>query len=144
MTLTASRRFWLEAIGIIFLVQRFVCVLAALILAGCSKNIQNPEAVKKGVLDYLKERASTMGLNMDAMDATVNSVSFEKDVARASVMFSVKGTPGGGMSMDYVLDRKGDKWIVRSKQINPASAPGSEALPPGHPPTDAQPPAGKQ
>ena len=126
-------------------------ILAALIFAGCGKNIQNPEAVKLGVMDYLKERSATMGLNMDAMDATVNNVSFEKDVARASVMFSVKGTPGGGMAMDYVLDRKGDKWVVRSKQMNPSSmpAPGGDpsrgapsggapsgALPPGHPPTD--------
>jgi hypothetical protein len=118
----------------------FTFILAALIFAGCSRNIQNPEAVKQGVTDYLKERAATMGLNMDAMEATVNTVSFEKDVARASVMFSVKGTPGGGMSMDYVLDRKGDKWIVRSKQMSPSSepagGPASGALPPGHPPTE--------
>ena len=120
-------------------------MLAALILAGCSKNIQNPEAVKQGVMDYLKERASTMGLNMDAMEATVNSVSFEKDVAHASVMFSVKGTPGGGMSMDYVLDQKGGKWVVRSKQMNMSNPPaGGGALPPGHPPTDAPPPAGNK
>lgn len=110
--------------------------------AGCGKNIQNPDAVKQGVMDYLKERSSTMGLNMDAMDATVNSVSFEKDVARAAVMFSVKGTPGGGMSMEYVLDRKGDKWVVRSKQMSsppaggPSGASPADALPPGHPPTD--------
>ena len=95
-------------------------------------------------MDYLKERAATMGLNMDAMDATVNSVSFEKDVAHASVMFSVKGTPGGGMAMDYVLDRKGGKWVVRSRQMSPSNPPGSASppegapqnLPPGHPPMD--------
>jgi hypothetical protein len=119
-------------------------ISAMFMTAGCGKNIQNPEAVKQGVMDYLKERASTMGLNMGAMDATVNSVSFEKDVARASVMFSVKGTPGGGMAMEYVLDRKGDKWVVRSKQMSPTNGPSgapagaspAEALPPGHPPTD--------
>jgi hypothetical protein len=138
--------------GIIVFVQRFLSsffalALSALILitltaAGCGKNIQNPDAVKQGVMDYLKERASTMGLNMDAMDATVNSVSFEKDVARAAVMFSVKGAPGGGMSMEYVLDRKGDKWVVRSKQMSsppaggPSGASPADALPPGHPPTD--------
>ena len=122
----------------------FTPIFAALMAAGCGKNIQNTDAVKQGVMDYLNERASTMGLNMGAMDATVNSVSFEKDVARASVMFSVKGTPGGGMSMDYVLDRKGGKWVVRSRQMSPSngngpeSAPGSAppALPPGHPPMD--------
>jgi len=125
-------------------VKRFLLAFAALTLAGCTKNIQNQDAVKQGVMDYLKERASTMGLNMGAMDANVTSVSFEKDVARASVAFTVKGTPGGGMSMDYVLDRKGDKWVVRGKQVSPANAHGSESLPetappglpPGHPPTD--------
>ena len=86
-------------------------------------------------MDYLKERASTMGLNMDAMDANVTSVSFEKDVARAAVAFVVKGQPGGGgMNMDYVLDRKGDKWVVRGKQVSPGNAHGAEALPQGHPP----------
>ena len=127
-----------QSIPVALALAALIC--AALIVAGCGKNIQNPAAVKQGVMDYLKERASTMGLNMDAMDATVNSVSFEKDLARASVMFSVKGTPGGGMAMEYVLDRKGDKWVVRSKQMSPsngpAGAPPADALPPGHPPTD--------
>ena len=114
--------------------KRFLLAAAALILAGCAKNIQNPDAVKQGVMDYLKERASTMGLNMGAMDANVTSVSFEKDVARASVAFVVKGAPGGaGMSMDYVLDRKGDKWVVRGRQVSPGNAHGAEGLPPAPP-----------
>jgi hypothetical protein len=107
---------------------------ALVVLAGCAKNIQNPDAVKQGVMDYLKDRASTMGLNVDAMDANITSVSFQKDVARASVAFVVKGMPGGGgMNMDYVLDRKGDKWVVRGRQVSPGNAHGSEALPGGAP-----------
>ena len=87
-------------------------------------------------MDYLKERASTMGLNMGAMEAIVTSVSFEKDVARASVQFVVKGAPGGGgMAMDYVLDRKGVKWVVRGRQVSPGNAHGAEALPGGLPPS---------
>lgn len=115
--------------------NRFLLAAAALILAGCAKNIQNPDAVKQGVMDYLQERAGTMGLNMGAMDANVTSVSFEKDVARASVAFVVKGAPagGGGMSMDYVLDRKGDKWVVRGRQASPGKAHGADALPPAPP-----------
>jgi len=119
----------------------------AFALAGCAKNIQNPEAVKQGVLDYLKERSATMGLNMDAMETTVNSVSFEKDVARASVAFVVKGAPGGGgMNMDYVLDRKGDKWVVRGRQESPGNAHGADALPSGSPQglPPGHPPAGNQ
>ncbi len=121
---------------------------AALMLVGCSKNIQNPEAVKQGVVDYLKERAPTMGLDMSAMDVNVGSVSFEKDIARASVSFVPKGVPGGGgMSMDYVLERKGDKWAVKGRQVSPTSSHGDQplpgtlppgALPPGHPPAGSK------
>ena len=116
--------------------------VAALVLAACSKNIQNPEAVKQGVVEYLSARAPTMGLDMSAMDVNVGSVSFEKDVARASVSFVPKGMlPGsGGMSMDYVLERKGDKWAVKGREINPASTHGDQplpgAMPSGHPPVD--------
>jgi hypothetical protein len=122
-------------------VKTFALAVAALVLAACSKNIQNPEAVKQGVLDYLKERGPIMGLNVAAIDANITSVSFEKDVARASVTFVVKGAPGGGgMSMDYVLDRKGDKWVVRARQASPGSPHGDQPLPgsvpPGHPPVD--------
>jgi len=130
--------------------------MAALILAACSKNIQNTEAVKQGVVDYLKDRAPTMGLNISAMDVNVGSVSFEKDVARASVSFVPKGMPpgSGGMSMDYVLERKGDKWAVKGRQVSPGNSHGDQplpgslspgllppgslpqgTLPPGHPPT---------
>ena len=128
------------------------CALAVsiLVLAACSKNIQNPEAVKEGVIDYLKQRAPTMGLDMSAMDVNVGSISFEKDTARANVSFVPKGMPGsGGMSMEYVLERKGDKWAVKGRQASPGNSHGDQALPgsmppgsmppgslpPGHPPT---------
>lgn len=118
-------------------------VLASVVtLAGCAKNIQNQEAVKQGIVEYLNGRASTMGLNMGAMETNVTSVSFEKDVARASVAFVVKGAPGGGgMNMSYVLDRKGDKWVVRGREESPGNAHGAgglpgaspQGMPPGHP-----------
>jgi hypothetical protein len=121
------------------------CALAVsiLVLAACSKNIQNPEAVKEGVIDYLKQRAPTMGLDMNAMDVNVGSISFEKDIARANVSFVPKGMPGsGGMSMEYVLERKGDKWAVKGRQVSPGNSHGDQplppgGLPPGHPPADS-------
>ena len=113
--------------------MRKAAVLSLLCLAACHHGDRNNEAVRQGVVDYLA--ASKLKLNMDAMDANVTSVSFEKDVARAAVAFVVKGQPGGGgMNMDYVLDRKGDKWVVRGKQVSPGNAHGAEALPQGHPP----------
>jgi hypothetical protein len=123
------------------------CLLAVfvVVLAACSKNIQNSEAVKEGVVDYLKQRAPTMGLDMSAMEVNVGSISFEKDIARANVSFVPKGMPpgSGGMSMDYVLERKGDKWAVKGRQVSPGNAHGDQALPqalpPGHPPTGQAP-----
>jgi hypothetical protein len=123
------------------------CFLALLLLTSCAKDIQNTEAVRQGVIDYLKQRSSEIGINMDAMDVKVTAATFEKDVARASISFVPKGMPGNaGMAMNYVLDRKGDKWAVRGRQTSPASPHGgqlpSEAaptgqMPPGHPPAGA-------
>jgi len=112
-------------------VKTLALAVAALVLAACSKNIQNPDAVKQGVVDYLKERAPAMGLDMSAMDVIVGVVSFEKDVARANVSFVPKGMPpgSGGMQMDYVLERKGDKWAVKGRQMSPASSHGDQPLP---------------
>jgi hypothetical protein len=124
---------------------------AFLLLASCAKDIQNTEAVRQGVLDYLKQRSTEIGIDMNAMDVRVTSATFEKDVARASVSFVPKGMPqGAGMAMNYVFDRKGDKWAVRRSESGmanphgvqmPGGAPSGGApggpLPPGHPPTGA-------
>jgi hypothetical protein len=121
-------------------------VAAFLFLASCAKNIQNTEAVRQGVIDYLKQRSTEIGIDMNSFDVKITSLSFEKDLARADVSFQPKGVPvGGGMAMSYVLDRKGDKWAVRGRQSNPATPhgggqalPGNQAtpgdqLPSGHP-----------
>lgn len=125
-----------------------VPVLSGIVwLGACSKSIQNEDAVKAGVLDYLQQRSAETGLNMAAMDVTVSALAFEKDTARANVSFHPKGMPsGGGMSRQYVLDRRGDKWIVNKAQLgaitmsNPDGSaqplPGG-APPPGHPPAGA-------
>ncbi len=128
--------------------------MAFLFLASCSKDIQNQEAVRQGVIDYLQQRSKEIGIDMNAMDVKVTSVSFEKDSAHAGIAFVPKGLPANaGMSMSYVLDRKGDKWVVRGRQSDPASPHGGQALPgsaapggpgatdqlpPGHPPAGAQ------
>ena len=72
-----------------WMLARLMVPLASLLfLASCAKDIQTPEAVRQGVLDYLKQRTAEIGINMDAMNVTVSSVSFEKDVARAAVSFA--------------------------------------------------------
>jgi hypothetical protein len=128
-------------------VKKTLLIAAFVFLGACAKNIQNETAVKAGVLDYLQERSAETGLNMAAMDVNVQSLSFEKDTARANVTFHPKGMPqGAGMSRAYVLDRRGDKWVVNKVQSGAISVqtpdgqtqplPGG-ALPPGHPPADS-------
>lgn len=127
-------------------------IAAALLLAACSKDIQNTEAVKQGVLDYLQARKGQTGLDINSLRIDVTSVSFEKDQARATVSFRPKtGDSGGPMLMNYVLDRKGSKWVVRGRTENGANPHGTmppgagSTLPPGHPATGGEstmPPSG--
>jgi hypothetical protein len=135
-------------------VRKYVIAAVAMLLAACSKDIQNSEAVKQGVIEYLQARKAQTGLDMGMMQVDVVSVSFEKDQARATVMFRPKsGADAAGMQMAYMLERKGNRWVVQPKNeagANPhGGAPGDSGepanLPPNHPALpggSAQPPAG--
>ena len=119
----------------------------ALLLAACAqKNIENKEAIRQSVLEYLSSKQAQTGLDVSAMDVDVTAMAFERDTARATVSFKVKNGDGG-MQINYTLDRKGDKWVVRPNTDNgaghgvaipPNDDPGAGQLPPGHP---ALPPA---
>lgn len=130
--------------------KKLAFVAAALFLGACSKDIQNKQALKDGVVDYLNSKMSTTGLDVSLMDVDISSMSFERDQARATVVFRPKGqTEGSGMTMNYSFDRKGDKWVVHGRQDSGANphgagglpAPGASAnpgvMPPGHPPTSS-------
>jgi hypothetical protein len=126
--------------------RKLTVIAVAMLLAACSKDIQNTESVKQGVIDYLKARTAQTGLDMSSLNIDVASVAFEKDQARATVSFSPKtGQSGGPMTINYVLDRKGNKWVVRGRTengVNPhGNVPpgGNTAMPPGHPATGTQP-----
>lgn len=137
----------------------FVPVLLTVILfLGCHRNIQNKEAVKQGVEDYLAGRSGLMPMNV-----TISAVKFNGNEADALVYLTAKnGTAtGGGMQMRYVLERQGNKWVVKPHSgtsphagaermpLNPHGGvnPGAGAmpqgdmqqLPPGHPPIGQQP-----
>jgi hypothetical protein len=92
--------------------------LALAWLAGCGKNIDSKEAVRQGVMNYLAKRSDLL-----AMDVSVTSVAFRQDEATATVHFQAKGntTPGAGMNMQYVLERKGDQWTVKGRGGSDAS-----------------------
>jgi hypothetical protein len=114
-------------------------IALALLTISCSKDIQNTDAVKQGVTDYLKATQPKTGLNLGAMDIEVRSVSFQRDEARANVYITPKGTQGGGMQLTYVLARSGNRWVVRGRTESGANPHGSQmegspqGLPPGHP-----------
>jgi hypothetical protein len=116
-------------------VQRLALLTAAMLLAACSRDIQNTEAVRQGVLDYLKAGAPQTGLDVDKMQVDVTSVSFQATEARAAVSIKPKTSDTGGpMMINYTLDRKGSKWVVRGRTENGVNPHGNQALPPDHPP----------
>jgi hypothetical protein len=136
---------------------------AAILLTSCgSKSVDNKEAVRQGVVDYLDKRKAQTGLDMNLMNVEVTNVSFQGNEARATVAFKPKDqkNAAAGMSMGYVLERRGDKWVVKGRQESagghaggmavpggtpqepaPGITPGAGAMPPNHPPVGA-PPAG--
>jgi hypothetical protein len=121
-----------------------VCGLLAL-CGGCGRPAETPEAVRQAVMDHVSTR-----VNLAAMDVNVSSVSFKGETAEAIVEFRPKdGTGGSGIQMNYILERQGSKWTVRSKSDAGGSphgggmTPGQE-LPPGHPPTTGEAPKGEK
>jgi outer membrane murein-binding lipoprotein Lpp len=111
-------------------VRSLAIVLAALTIAGCSKNIQTKEAIRQAIVDYLAAKQGQTGLDMNAMNVEVVNLSFQADSARARVAFNLKNG-GGGMEMSYDLERKGNQWVVRGG--GKAATTSAPSLPPNHP-----------
>ncbi len=123
--------------------------LSIALLGGCKRDIQNNDAVRQGVITYLAKRQDLL-----AMDVSVTAVTYKENEATATVRFQAKGNnaPGSGMDMAYVLERKGNQWVVKGRAgENPHGAQGMgmpqspggkgsigampDTLPPGHPTT---------
>ena len=109
-----------------------VLVLTATLLSGCKKDIQNNEAVRQGIMNYLAKRSDLL-----AMDVKVTSVAFRQNEATAMVRFQARNnsSPNAGMTMQYVLERKGSEWVVRGRAGGdahtgmPQGAPGAPGVP---------------
>lgn len=110
-----------------------------LCLAGCSKNIDTPEAVRDGII---KDLTAGKKADVAAMDISVDSVSFTEKEATAQVSFRPKGSAPGseGITMNYGLERDGNEWHIKSRNMKgheqQQPAPSGQ-LPPGHPTTVA-------
>jgi hypothetical protein len=104
--------------------------LVALCLAGCAKNIDTPEAVKAGVIKDIAKK-----VDVQSMDVSVDSVSFREKEADAKVSFRPKGGDASqSIVMNYSLERQGDEWHIKSRNMQAQpGAPGQPALPAGHP-----------
>jgi hypothetical protein len=116
-------------------VKRSLLVAAPLLLllASCTKDINNKEAIRAAMIEHLTAVQGQTGLSMNAFDIEVGSMSFQKDQATATISFKPKAG-GEGMTMPYAFEKKGDKWVVRSRMESAPGGHGSgEALPPGHP-----------
>jgi hypothetical protein len=131
-------------------------VLVCLVLAGCHHNMQNEDAVKRGIMDYLSTRQA---LNIASMNVSVTSMVFRQNEVYATVTFSPKGSAAGQpMSIAYTLEKQGDRWVVKPRAgsgnphggmgANPHGTMGTPpagggspgALPPGHPAVPPQSP----
>lgn|SRR5574340_634697 len=118
-------------------------VLTALALAACNRGVENKEAVRQGIVDYLSNRKN---LNMASMSVDVSSVTFKGNEAEAMVSFAPKGGGGQGMTMRYLLEKKGGRWVVKGRGDSgqshsgamPMPAPTPGEMPPGHPPAGGE------
>jgi len=106
---------------------RIIIPILVIALTGCTKNIQNKEAVKKAVMEHLAQMKS---LSLSNMDVDVASVNFKDKEAEALVRISPKGgDPSAGMQIGYILDQKGGQWVVRKKADAGASPHGGMSMP---------------
>jgi len=97
-------------------------------------------------MDYL---ATRQGLNLGSMSVTISSLVYRQNEVDATVVFTPKGSSAEPMTLHYVLERKGDRWVVKPRAAsgNPHGEMGTNphgemgmppsgnprALPPGHP-----------
>jgi len=120
----------------------------ALVLGGCGRGLESQEAVRQAILDHLSKRGT---LNLNSMQVDVVSVVFRQNEADATVSFRIKGSQGGpGMTMNYTLEKQGNRWVVKGRSDSAGSPHGAMGqmpggMPAGHPPIGgAQPPETKK
>jgi hypothetical protein len=113
-----------------------VAFTIALVLMGCNRGLESKEAVRQAILDHLSQRGT---LNLSSMQVDVVSVAFRENEADVAVSFRPKGAGGSpGMTMNYTLQRQGNRWTVKGRSDGGASPHGAggqmpEGMPSGHP-----------
>jgi hypothetical protein len=113
-------------------------LLASVVLTNCGNNMRSKDKVQQAIISRLQTRS---GLDLNSLDIATTSVSFEKNMAYATVAFHPKGDPSvnSGMVMKYTLEARDGKWVVVN--VNGSQGHGTmghtsastQPLPPGHP-----------
>jgi hypothetical protein len=129
--------------------HRYILLLLVAALIACNRAPANEQAVRAGIIEHLSKNT---GLDLQAMSVDVKNVNFQGSQATATVSFRPKSSPDAGMSMNYILERRGEKWVV-SKSASSGHGPGTPppmqspatpgSLPPGHPPVGESPSTGR-
>ena len=99
--------------------------------------MKSKEKVQAAIMDRIQSKT---GLDLKGLDVTTTSVSFEKNLAYATVAFHPKGdsSVSHGMEMKYTLEQRGGEWQVVNVSDPHGNAPKSSSgvggqLPAGHP-----------
>jgi hypothetical protein len=109
----------------------------AILLVACGNDMKSKEKVQAAIMDRIQNKT---GLDLKGLDVTTTSVSFEKNMAYATVAFHPKGdsSVSHGMEMKYTLEQRDGQWQVvnvsdpHGNRAKSPSAMGGQ-LPPGHP-----------
>lgn len=118
----------------------------ALLLTACRNDLKSRDKVRQAILSRLENHS---GLDLKNLDVNTTDVTFEKNMAYATVFFHPKNDSklDGGMTMKYTLTDRDGKWVVvnvadsHGHGIAGRSPAGSADLPPGHPRVDSQTPS---
>lgn len=87
----------------------------------------------------MEHLSKNTGLDVSQMTIDIRDVKFHGNQATAAVSFKPKSSPDAGMSMNYTLERRANKWVVQ-KRADSGATHGGGALPPGHPQVPDNPP----
>jgi hypothetical protein len=108
---------------------RIAAVFAVLLsLAACNRGDHSKEALRQGVMDHLA--SSSLGLNMAGMDVALNDVRVKGDEADVTASITPKGGPSAnGMSIQYHLQQRNNKWVVTGRNDAGGSPHGGAMAP---------------
>jgi hypothetical protein len=109
----------------------------ATLLLACGNGTKSKEKVQAAIMDRIQTKT---GLDLKGLDVTTTSISFEKNMAYATVAFHPKGdtSVSHGMEMKYTLEQRDGQWQVvnvADPHGSPSKSPSGSSgqLPSGHP-----------